>query len=116
VWERSILRMTSNADHPEPPGVLPLWLALRQRHPVSRANALRQLLAAARYTAPRTLATPTLLLASTQDQLVSAACSHALARHWQCPLRLHAWAGHDLPLDDGAWVVQQVQQMGDGAG
>ena len=107
MWERSILRITSNAAHPN---LLPLWLALRQRHPVSRANALRQLLAAARFTAPSRLATPTLLLASAQDQLVSVACSHALARQWQCPLQVHPAAGHDLPLDDGGWVVQQVVQ------
>lgn len=108
LWERSILDMTSNAPHPD---LLPQWLALRQRHPVSRANALRQLLAAARYTAPARWATPTLLLASAHDRLVSAACSQALARHGPYPLRLHPWAGHDLPLDDAAWVVQQVAEQ-----
>ena len=104
-WERSILRITSNRAHDH---VLPLWQALRERHPVTRANALRQLLAAARYRAPRTLITPTLLLASAQDQLVSVACSHTLARVWQCDLQLHPTAGHDLPLDDGDWVARQI--------
>jgi pimeloyl-ACP methyl ester carboxylesterase len=108
AWERSILHMTSNGDHT---AVLPRWLALRQQHPVARANALRQLLAAARYKAPRTPPwPPTLLLASPRDQLVSVTCSRQLAQHWGCALMEHPWAGHDLPLDDAAWVTSQVQR------
>lgn len=104
-WERNILRITSNGGQD---AILPLWHALRTQHPVTRANALRQLLAAARYRAPYTLATPTLLLASAQDQLVSVACSQAVAQQWHCRLLIHPTAGHDLPLDDGGWVVRQI--------
>jgi len=32
-----------------------------------------------------------------------------IARRWSCAIALHPSAGHDLPLDDGAWVAQQVQ-------
>nr|WP_315189473.1 alpha/beta hydrolase [uncultured Albidiferax sp.] len=104
-WERCILRITSQGGHD---AVLSQWLALRAQHPVTRANALRQLLAAARYRAPDATSTPTLLLASAQDQLVSVACSYALARQWQCGLQVHPTAGHDLPLDDGDWVARQI--------
>lgn len=104
-WERSILRITSQGGQD---AVLPHWQALRALHPVTRANALRQLLAAARYRAPVALSTPTLLLASAQDQLVAIACSQALARQWQCRLQMHPTAGHDLPLDDGDWVARQI--------
>ena len=105
--ERTILRMTSNLASD---AVLPLWLAWREANPVSRANALRQLFAAARFGAPTASpAASTLILASAQDRLVSVACSKALARHWQCDLRIHPRAGHDLPLDDGAWVADQVR-------
>ncbi len=107
AWESAILRMTSNGSST---AMLPLWLQLRQQHPVARANALRQLLAAVRFQAPAGQPTvPTLLLASAQDHLVRAACSQALARHWGCPLLLHPSAGHDLPLDDGPWVAAQVR-------
>ncbi|TXT37657.1 MAG: hydrolase or acyltransferase-like protein [Comamonadaceae bacterium] len=106
-WESAILRMTSNQTHD---GLLRHWLALRCARPVSRANALRQLLAAARYRAPPGLPkVATLLLASQADHLVNVICSTRLATHWQCPLRLHPSAGHDLPLDDAAWVLAQVQ-------
>ena len=105
-WERTVLRLTSNQAREE---VLAPWIRMRLEHPVSRANALRQLVAAARFRAPLTRPpTPTLLLASERDQLVSVACSKAMAQHWQCELRVHPSAGHDLPLDDGPWVAAQL--------
>ena len=106
--ERAILRMTS-AHRNE--AELARWVALRQSAPVSRWNALRQLFAAARFSAP--LSAPQvqmLLLASTDDQLVSAECSRNIARSWQVPLLERAGAGHDLPLDDAAWVIHTVKQ------
>jgi pimeloyl-ACP methyl ester carboxylesterase len=110
AWESAVLRLTSNHWANQPEAVLPQWLALRAANPVSRANALRQLLAAAGYRAPaQPPAVPTLLLASENDQLVSPDCSTTLARAWRTPLRLHPSAGHDLPLDDGPWVAAQVR-------
>ena len=106
-WERALLRMTSNLAGPQ---VLATWLALREKNPVSRANALRQLLAAARFCAAPSASVPTLVLASAHDRLVASACSRALARRWACELRLHPEAGHDLALDDGPWVARQVRQ------
>lgn len=108
AWEHAILRLTSNRASDD---ILPLWLALRQECPVSHANALGQLVAAARFRAPSVKpVAPTLLLASEQDHLVSVNCSEALAKHWQCDLRVHSSAGHDLPLDDGPWVAAQVSE------
>jgi pimeloyl-ACP methyl ester carboxylesterase len=108
LWEHTVLRLTS---HKADTSVLGMWLEIRRAQPVSRSNALRQLLAAARFKAPgnRPLV-PTLVLASQQDRLVAVQCSEALAKHWQCALHVHASAGHDLPLDDGPWVARQVQQ------
>jgi pimeloyl-ACP methyl ester carboxylesterase len=111
-WERAILNLTSNHACATPEAILPQWLAWRQTNPVSRVNALRQLVAAARYQAALAPPlVPTLLLASEQDRLVSVACSKALARHWHCALRLHPSAGHDLPLDDPTWVAAQVRSL-----
>jgi len=108
VLERTVLNMTSACANPD---VLDDWLALRQRHPVSTRNTLAQLLAAARFQATRRPPpVATLVLASTHDQLVSVRCSLALAAAWRSPLQVHPWAGHDLPLDDGAWVTQQIAQ------
>ena len=108
--ERTILQLTS--AHPDRhAAVLDEWIRLRRARPVSRLNALRQLWAAARYRAPlQSPATPTLVLASERDTLVDVRCSQELARRWQTEMALHPAAGHDLPLDDGAWVVEQVAQ------
>lgn len=110
AWERIILKLTSQR-HAGDAGLLDQWAAIRQRHPVSRRNAGRQLLAAARYRAPKGAPpAPVLLLASTADQLVDGTCSRTLAQAWDCAIRWHPRAGHDLPLDDGPWVVEQVRQ------
>ena len=105
-WEQAILKMTSHhaSEH-----VLESWRALRERHPVSSRNALRQLWASAVFRSPmhKPLAA-ILLLASERDQLVAVDCSRAIAARWNVPLRVHPSAGHDLTLDDGPWVAMQV--------
>ncbi len=89
--------------------VVPGWAQLRAERPVSRANALRQLAAAARYRAGTAApAVPLLLLGSAGDGLVHAGCTAAIARAWGCAQARHPTAGHDLPLDAPGWVVQQV--------
>ena len=108
--ERAILRMTSNRAQAHEP-VVQEWAATRAQRPVSAANALRQLVAAARFTAPAVAPIPqVLLLASEHDRLVDSRCSRALAHAWHCPLALHPTAGHDLPLDDPHWVADQVRR------
>ena len=105
--EAGILQLTTRS--PAVATVLPQWIAWRQSHPVSRGNALRQLRAAIRYRAPQMPPrVPMLLLNGAADGLVSPRCSARLAQAWGLPLRVHPEAGHDLPLDDGAWVAAQV--------
>lgn len=104
--EAAILRLTSARANP---AVLDDWIALRQRHPVTTGNALRQLAAAARFRLPaEPPAVPLLLLSGTRDALVDPRCSAALAARWRLPHLAHPAAGHDLPLDDGAWVVERI--------
>lgn len=107
--ERLVLQMTSSRwAHDE--RIVQAWAALRRQHPVSAGNALRQLWAAARYRAPhRPPPVQLLLLAGSGDTLVDPRCSRRLAARWNVPLREHPVAGHDLPLDDGPWLAQQVR-------
>jgi pimeloyl-ACP methyl ester carboxylesterase len=110
--ETLILSLTSTqsrAEHQQ--AILEQWIAYAQEYPVTRANILRQLQAALCYrAAPTTPPAPVLLLAGQQDQLVNVKCSLTLAQHWCCAICLHPTAGHDLPLDDGVWVTQQVRE------
>lgn len=116
AWERAVLAITSRirAVQPGPAAaLLREWTAWRVERPVSRANALRQLVAAARYRAPLSAPTgvPLLVLASARDALVDPECSRRLARAWALPIAEHPAAGHDLPLDDGPWVAEQVTRF-----
>lgn len=107
--ERLVWQMTSRQRSVDE-AVIAAWVSARRQHPVRGANALRQLLAAARYRAPaQAPAVPLLLLAGAGDRLVDPRCSHALAQAWRAPLREHPRAGHDLPLDDPHWVAEQVR-------
>ena len=87
--ERSIHRMTcdqlSRRDED-----LAAWLEIQRSAPVSQANALRQLLAAARFTcAAQTPRCPALVLSSGADQLVNPMCSTQLASAWQAAHQVH---------------------------
>lgn len=106
--EAGVLQLTS-ARPAAQAGVLPTWQAIRRQRPVSATNALRQLAAAARCRAsPEGPKLPLLVVASAGDALVHPDCSRAIANAWSAPLAWHPWAGHDLPLDDGAWLAGAV--------
>jgi len=106
--ECAILALTSR-DASAADRVIDLWAALRAHQPVSRANALRQLWAAWRYAPPaRAPAVPMLVLSSLGDVLVDPRCSASIGTRWTCETAVHPWAGHDLTLDDPAWVADRV--------
>jgi len=109
-WEAAVLRMTSR-QVADSPALIRDWVGFRRDAPVSRANALRQLWAAARFRAPwAPPAVRMLILASAQDGLVNPACSRDLAAQWQMDIEEHPSAGHDIPLDDAVWVAKTVRQ------
>lgn len=108
--EQLILRLTShNGEAAQRAALVQQWLDYQQECPVSRRNALRQLWAAARFRAPAQRPDlPLLLIASAGDQLVDHRCTLGLAQAWHTPVLLHPSAGHDLPLDAGPWLAQQI--------
>jgi pimeloyl-ACP methyl ester carboxylesterase len=84
--------------------------------PPKTAHAIAQLRAAIRAKSPSSIAVPTWVLASYGDELVSWKCSEAIAQRLSLPLKLHTAlgpdaAGHDLPLDQPAWVCGQVNEL-----
>lgn len=108
--ERIILQLTSN-QAAQRMQVIDDWVQARIEHPVSRANAFRQVVAALRYRvcsgAPDT---DVLILSSEQDALVHVNCSLAIVSRWKCPMQLHPMAGHDLVLDDPSWVIEKIRR------
>jgi len=107
--EAAILKLTSRRLS-DAQAILSSWINYRREHPVSRLNALRQMVAAGRFCGPVEKPSPPLLiLASAKDGLVNPRCSRGLALRWRTAYAEHPQAGHDLPLDDGDWVAQQVR-------
>ena len=114
VIETAVLQMTTRCVS-EPGKVIAQWLQWRRDNPVSRRNALVQLLAALRYQAPRRRPLDQLLLlAGARDALVDTRCSLQLAGLWEASIAVHPEAGHDLPLEDAAWVLEQIQRWLEG--
>ncbi len=107
--ELAIVKLTSNSPE-QYEKIATEWEKIQRLQPVSRQNALRQIIAAARY-APslNKPAVPVLLLNSLGDRLVSPRCSENISKRWQLPLLTHPWAGHDLCIDDAKWVLEQLQ-------
>jgi alpha-beta hydrolase superfamily lysophospholipase len=105
--ERMVLAMTSSRpeDHSDVPGE---WARIARERPVSRTTVIRQLVAAARFSASGPPPASTLLLASKGDGLVAPRSSRRMAERWGAPLQMHADAGHDLPLDDPDWLVREL--------
>ncbi|RBP33267.1 pimeloyl-ACP methyl ester carboxylesterase [Marinobacter pelagius] len=106
--ERDLLHLTSNRTVPL--SLAKRWYSIQRQRPVSLANAFNQLRAAARFTpAPHRPLPDALLLASRGDRIVHFKCSEALESRWQWTLRLHPDAGHDLPLDEPGWILEQIR-------
>lgn len=108
--ERAIHRLTCNrTDTLE--ADLAAWSSIYDSAPPSALNALRQLIAAARFRGtPHAPCCPTLVLASRADALVHPVCSAEIAAAWDATLIEHPWAGHDLPHDDPAWLTDTIAE------
>jgi len=105
--ERAILALTSN--RPIRGEVAQQWQAIQRERPVRRGDVMRQLYAASCYKPPlKVPKMPTVVLTSYRDRLTDWRCSRDLAKALECPLELHPDAGHDLPLDDSPWLIEQL--------
>jgi len=106
--EIEVLRMVSNRPAIRVPTAKE-WARYALSRPFSRENFFRQLFAAARFQ-PRIdePPVPVLILSSRGDRMVHPSCSDEIAKRWRAELRNHPTAGHDLPLDEPDWVVEQI--------
>lgn len=72
-------------------------------------NFVRQVFSASKMRFPKTPpAIPILLLTSYGDRLVSWRCSQKISQLWNLPLEIHPDSGHDITLDDPAWVCERI--------
>lgn len=106
--EKSLIDLLINSEEARALA-FPLWNQLAVEHPVGTRTSVHQLWAAFQFEGLKKKSdVPVLLLNSLGDRLVDPSCSTALHDKWGWPIERHPWAGHDLPWDDGPWVLQQI--------
>jgi pimeloyl-[acyl-carrier protein] methyl ester esterase len=107
--EALVLRMVTNQteDYEQH---LQQWLTIQSARPVTRSTIITMLRAAAQFRPQAECTVKGLVLASEMDRMVSARASEDIAKRFNWPLARHPHAGHDLPMDDGAWVAKQIGQ------
>lgn len=108
--EKKVLSLTTSQFQIEESS-LAERVAAYERHPVTKENFIRQLIAASRFR-PQLKKTqlPVLLLNSLGDRLVDSSCSSLIQSQWNWELKTHPKANHDLPLEDPQWVITQVRE------
>ena len=107
--ELTLLKLTANNFH-QRQNVLNDWQEIARSRPVSKRNIVRQLLAASRFSPQKEPPIQTiLLLNSLHDRIVNSECSKNIAVAWGKALITHPTAGHDIPLDDPEWTINQVK-------
>jgi pimeloyl-ACP methyl ester carboxylesterase len=106
--EAHILKLVTNHAHIFDK-TLHLWDEIQKQRPVSLKNTFRQLVAGGTFRIGNFKPTiPVLILASTNDRMVSVDCSRSISKSWNAPIYEHPTAGHDLTGDDPEWVARKV--------
>ncbi len=105
--EREVLRATTRLFDGHD-ALAARWAEYHRTRPMTRANVLRQLAAASVFRSPDRIRVPLLVLAASADPLARAECGERIAAKYRAPFERHPTAGHDLPLDDPAWVTGRV--------
>ena len=106
--ERTILQMCTRLSGPALEEATRQWTRLAEQRPLPPDVAARQLAAGLRFTLPRRLYVPALVMVGRGDRLVHPAISDRIASRLRLPVASHPEAGHDLPVDDPHWVAERL--------
>lgn len=107
--EKAIIKMVSNNDtnHDE---IIKEWIEIQKKRPVKRQNFLNQMKAAMTFNPPLLKPDADLLvLAAKADRLCNYKCSVKLHKRWGGKLSINEKAGHDLPIDDSPWMINEIK-------
>lgn len=80
-------------------------------HPLSMTNFFRQLGLAHAIELKEIPKVPVHVIVSAHDRLVHPSCSYELAKKLNVKPLIHETAGHDLPLDDPHWLIEQLKNF-----
>jgi len=108
--EEIVYSLVSSSDPKEE--LIQLWAQLQRQNPISAANAIRQIYAAATFN-PRVnqkFPVPGYILNGERDKLCNSACSVQTAHHWNLSIDQHPTGGHELQNDDLQWFLDHVRK------
>lgn len=104
--EEEILKLTCNLKEITPE-LLRNYTSFAAQYPISKETFLKQIFAASTFKIPSNLPSEKLhVISSDQDRLVNPKCSEKISQFVHCPHSRHKKAGHDLVLDDPAWLMR----------
>ncbi|MGK0367905.1 MAG: pimeloyl-[acyl-carrier protein] methyl ester esterase [Thermoproteota archaeon] len=107
--ELGILRLISNdtSKHEE---ILKSWISIQKDAQVLRASFYNQIKAALTFTpALEPPKARILILGAINDRLCHYSCSVELHKYWRGTLRLSPEGGHDLPIDQPDWLIEEMK-------
>ena len=107
LQEEKILKLTSNKSETNEK-YLNLYAEFAAKYKVSTTNLFRQLILANNIRLQKFPKIKLKIFSSAQDRLVHSSCSVAIAKELSGRLSIHPTAGHDLPLDEPEWLIEQL--------
>jgi pimeloyl-ACP methyl ester carboxylesterase len=110
VKELSILDATTTL-HRQNRTLAEAWASYRSDRPLGKGTAWAQIKAALGYRSPPSLPIPSLVLLGAGDRLCHPKCGRSLAQRFGSVVQEHPTAGHDLGLDEPAWVAEHVSKF-----
>lgn len=105
--EKHILEMISNFKKNDA-ATIERWIKIAKEFPAHRHVAAAQLTAAAVFKSPKNINPPMLVLTSRADRMVDYTCSKFLAHKYHAHIHIHPTSGHDIALDDPAWLIEKI--------
>ncbi|MBC7741695.1 MAG: alpha/beta hydrolase [Bdellovibrionaceae bacterium] len=110
IIENTIMNISSNENLKWKNRIEEL-IQFQKNHAITFKNFLRQIKVTRQARIIKKPIEKVLILTSQKDRLVNYRCSLKLAELWKTPLKVHPSAGHDLPLDDSQWVIEQIKNF-----
>lgn len=115
--ETQILKATSQRgqfENKDTKDIVNDWVEIQRNYPVSYGNFFRQLKAAIKFKLNQLNLNvkqreKLIFVNGEKDNLVSPLCTATLADMYNCPLLTHSQSGHDLTLDEGDWLIQNLR-------
>ena len=109
--ERAALKLTCNIKVIDQE-IIDLYAMYAKEFPLRKKEFFNQLYAAATFRVPKEIKQKDFLIFCSQnDRLVNSKCSTQIAKHFHQKLITHKKAGHDLVLDDPAWLLDKLKNI-----